>query len=218
VTTSSRRRRSALDDLASALGRRDEFPNKELARRLAGARDRAGIREIVTGLTSAAAGVAPDCIKVLYEVGEIDPELIGGFAPTFRALLTHRNNRLVWGGMTALNVIAGVRADEVYRMRHEITAAIERGSVITADNGVQALARVAAARPSYSRALAPYLLEHLAVCRPKDVASRAEKIFSALAAAQREELARVLTRRRADLTASGRARVDRVLRRCAASC
>ena len=93
---------SALNRLASSLGRRDEVPNQELARDLAARKDKAGIREIAENLWNKDKNIQADCIKVLYEVGYLEPKLIADYAEDFVKLLRSKNNRLVWGGMTAL--------------------------------------------------------------------------------------------------------------------
>ncbi len=66
----------ALQRIAHFQGRRDEAPNQELARELASARDRDGICEIAENLRNKNKDIQADCIKVLYEVGYIDPGLI----------------------------------------------------------------------------------------------------------------------------------------------
>src|SRR6266545_6708403 len=97
---------SVLNQLASSLGRRDETPNQELARDLAAKKDRKGIRELAENLWNKDKNIQADCIKVLYEVGAIEPKLIASYADDFVRCLRSRNNRLVWGGMTALTEVA----------------------------------------------------------------------------------------------------------------
>ena len=87
---------SALNRIAYYLDRRDEVPNQELARELAAAQDAAGIGEIAGHLRDKNKSVASDCIKVLYEIGYIDPELIQGYAGDFLDLL--RAGRTAWCG------------------------------------------------------------------------------------------------------------------------
>jgi len=171
---------STLKKLAHSLGRRDAVPNQELAKELAATRNEAGIREIVKGLKSADRNIQSDCIKVVYEIGYIAPELIAEYVAEFLHLLRSRNNRLVWGSMIALATIAELKAPELYAQRGEILQAIEKGSVITIDNGIKTLAKVASQKSDYRRELCPYLLGHLAKCRPKDVPQRAEKIMVAI--------------------------------------
>ena len=93
---------SVLDQLASSLGRRDEAPNQELARTLATAKDKKGIRKLAENLWNRDKNIQSDCIKVLYEIGALEPKLIADYADDFVKCLRSKNNRLVWGGMTAL--------------------------------------------------------------------------------------------------------------------
>ena len=93
---------SVLNRIAYFQDRRDEAPNQALARELAERHDSAGIREIAQNLWNEQAGIQSDCVKVLYEVGALEPRLIAGYAGDFLKLLQSRNNRLVWGGTPAL--------------------------------------------------------------------------------------------------------------------
>ena len=88
---------SVITRLAFALGRRDDVPNQELAKELAVARAVDGVRELVANLQHPDRNIQSDCIKVLYEIGYIAPELIAEYVEEFLALLKSKNNRLVWG-------------------------------------------------------------------------------------------------------------------------
>jgi len=54
-----------LEKLAHSLGRNDEEPNIELAKKLVKAKNKKGIKEIVDGLNNTKEQIANDCIKVL---------------------------------------------------------------------------------------------------------------------------------------------------------
>ena len=207
---------SVLQRLATFQNRRDEVPNQELAKDLAARRDKAGLREIAQNLWNDDPGVAADCIKVLYEVGASAPRLIAGYADDFLKLLGSRDNRLVWGGMTALAAIAEVSAAELFAHWQTLRDAVETGSVITADNGILALARVAASDPARRKAIFPYLLKHLATCRPKDVPQRAEKIAAAVDAGQRAAFVGALEKRLPDLSTAQARRVKKVIQQVSA--
>src|SRR6185503_3993852 len=146
---------SVLSRLASSVGRRDEIPNQELARALADKKDKAGIREIAENLWNKDKRIQADCIKVLYEVGSIEPKLIADYAEDFVKLLRSKNNRLVWGGMTALAEVAKTNPNVVFQYWHEIKKAKETGSVITVDNSISTLAYTAAATREYNEAIFP---------------------------------------------------------------
>jgi hypothetical protein len=203
---------SALERIAHFQKRRDEVPNQELARDLAKGKDHKGIREIAANLSNTNKDIQADCIKVMYEVGYIDPALIAAYAEDFVKLLKSRNNRLVWGGTIALGVVADQRPDVVLANLGEINRAMKEGSVITVDNAVQVLARAASAGEKYRKVMFPLLMDHLRTCRPKDVPQHAEKSMSAVTAANREELVTVLTKRIDDLSGPGLARVKKVLK------
>jgi len=207
---------SALERIAHFRNRRDEVPNQELARDLAARKDRAGIREIAQNLWNQDKGIQADCVKVLYEVGYLNPPLVAGYAEDFVKLLNSRNNRLVWGGMIALSTVAELKADVVSAHHEDIKHAMGQGSVITVDNGVLALARAASSSDKFSKAIFPYLLNHLKTCRPKDVAQHSEKILVAVNASNKAAFVNVLKKRQADLSGGGLARVKKVVRQAEA--
>ena len=207
---------SVLEQLASAQNRRDEVPNQELARRLAETGDQDGIREIAENLWNKKAAIQADCIKVLYEIGYLNPTLVAPYADDFLKLLKSRNNRLVWGGMIALSTVAELRADDLFPRINEIEQAMEKGSVITVDAGVLTLAAIAAAKPEYNQAIFPYLLNHLRTCRPKDVPQHAEKSLSAVTADNRGEFITVIEARLSNATPSQLTRLKRVIKQAQA--
>jgi len=205
-----------LHRIAHLQGRRDEIPNQQLARDLAAKKDKAGIREIAENLWNKDKNIQGDCIKVLYEVGVIEPKLIAGYAGDFVKALKSKNNRLVWGGMTALAEVAKADPDTVFEHLDEIKKAKETGSVITVDNAISTLAFTAAASEKYNKAIFPYLLRHLSSCRPKEVAQHAEKSLPAVNSKNRIEFIKVLEKRMEDLSGGALARVKKVIKKSAA--
>jgi hypothetical protein len=203
---------SVLNQIAASQGRRDEAPNRELAVGLAEQGDRDGIRELVANLDHADQNVRSDCLKTLYEVGYLRPELIAGYAGEFLRLLHDRNNRMVWGSMLALSTIAPLRADDLFQHRAEIQAFMAEGSVITVDNGIKILARVAASNATYRDELYPFLLHHLETCRPRDMPQHAEAILQAVDAAHADAFVGVLQSRMAIMSASQATRLRRVIK------
>lgn len=201
-----------LDQLASSLGRRDELPNQELARQLAAARDTQGIREVAENLKNKDKNIQADCVKVLYEIGYIDPVLVVPYALDFLDLLKSRNNRLVWGGMLGLSTVGALAADSLFPRWTEIRRAMDLGSVITRDAGVLALAGIASTSTAYSHEILPYLLEHLRTCRPKDVPQHSEKTLPAVDAENKSNFLAVLEKRLEDLQGTQVKRVQRVIR------
>jgi hypothetical protein len=207
---------SVTDKLAHSLGRRDEVPNQELARDLAAKNDQKGIREVAENLWNKDKNIQADCIKVLYEVGYIEPKLIADYAEDFVKLLKSKNNRLVWGGMTALAEVAKANPDAVFKHFDAIKKAKETGSVITVDNAISTLAYTAA-NDKYNKAIFPYLLKHLSSCRPKEVPQHSEKTLPAVNTSNKNEFIKVLEKRMEDLSGGGLSRVKKVIKQAQTS-
>ena len=202
---------SVLKRIAHLQNRRDEVPNQELARELAEQKNHEGIREIAENLWNKDKHIQADCIEVLYEIGYIDPTLIAEYANDFLRLLKSRNNRLVWGGMTALSTIAEVRAAFIHKHLDKIIKAMGDGSVITVDSAVRTLA-LAATKETSRPEIFPHLLEHLRTCRPKDVPQHSEKSLPAVDARNKEAFITVLEKRMGDLTGAQVKRVKKVIK------
>jgi hypothetical protein len=202
-----------LEKLACNLGRNDEGPNIELALSLIEAKDRKGVGEIAGGLESCSEKIVNDCIKVLYEIGEREPRLISGHVQAFLDSLDSRNNRLVWGAMTALAAIASLKRREIYERLDLVLWAFERGSVITVDNAVSVLAELVKGGPEYEKRVFPLLLGHLASCRPKEVPRHSERAFVCVRQGNAGAFKEILLKRRHVLTPPQKKRIDRLLKR-----
>lgn len=203
---------SVLNRIAHFQNRRDEVPNQELARDLVEQKDREGIREIAENLRNKDKHIQADCVKVLYEIGYLDPSLIADYVDDYLTLLRSRNNRLVWGGMIALSTVATLKADVIFEHLQEVYRAIELGSVITVDGGVLTLAGVASAREEYRQAIFPFLLDHLRTCRPKDVPQHSEKSLPAVDISNKEDFIAVLEKRMDNLSGAQITRVKKVIK------
>jgi hypothetical protein len=138
--------------LASALGRNDERPNVELAEDLAKTGDKAAIAVLAKTLGEGPLALQNDAIKVLYEIGVLNPGLVAPYADTFLALLESKNNRNVWGALQAIDTIVLEQSAEVLAALPAILAAADKGSVIE---------RVAGAAPNqfpmYAELAAPVI-------------------------------------------------------------
>lgn len=151
---------TVLNKLASSLDRRDEIPNQELAREIVVARDHGAVTELLSLLEHKNRAIRHDCIKVLYEIGEQRPELIEEHWERFLPLLKHKDNRLQWGGMTALGIIARLRPKEIYGKLPLILEAADKGSVITRDHAVNILIQLASI-PQFAKGAFALLKEQL---------------------------------------------------------
>jgi len=203
---------SVLGKIAHFQDRRDEVPNQEVARELAQTRSLADIREIAENLWNKEPNIQSDCLKVLYELGYLVPELIADYLDDFLKLLKHRNNRMVWGGMIALSTIAGLQADRIFPHVDEIQKTMEAGSVITNDAGIKALTEVAARKDEYRARIVPYLLERLSNSRPVDAPRYAEIILAAIGTADKAEFVKILEKRMEAASGSRLARLKKAIK------
>jgi hypothetical protein len=190
--------------------RRDEVPNQQLAKELAETEDKAGIKEIAQNLQHKNKNVQSDCLKVLYEIGYLKPDLIADYAPDFLALLQSKNNRMVWGAMIALATIADKKPKEIYAKLDDVKTAMDNGTLITVVWGTKALAKVAAADKTYKQKIFPLLTAQLKKCIPRDVPMHAESILPAIDAENKQEFLNILEARKPEMTASQLARLKKV--------
>ncbi len=203
---------SVLTELACMQNRRDETPNKDLASELAEKKDTEGIKEIVENLWNKDKNIQSDCASVLEEIGRMAPELIQDYVSDLLRLLSSKNNRLVWGAMIILSLVADRKPQEIFDNLDDVVEAIKNGSVITRDNGIKTLATIASADEEYNEAIFPFLIEHLKRCRPKDVPQHAESIMCAVNSENQELYIDVLNQRFDTLRSSQQKRVKRLLR------
>jgi len=164
---------SVLNHLASSLNRRDEIPNQQLAKQIVEKNDLKSVKKLAENLNNKDKNIQSDCIKVLYEIGERNPSLIASYAKEFIALLENKNNRLVWGAMTALDYIASENPKIIFKALVKIIDVADKGSVITNDHAVNILIKLSALK-EYSGKTFPLLLERLETCPTNQLPMYAE--------------------------------------------
>jgi hypothetical protein len=202
-----------IEKIAYNIGRSDEEPNIDLAIELVNTRNLEGIKEIVNGLRNKKKQIANDCIKVLYEIGEKNPELIADYALDFIQLLRSRNNRLVWGSMTAISKIVFLKPKEIFENIETVIKAYENGSVITRDNSISVFTELARADKHYEKIMVKKIIEHLESCRPKEVGQHAERAFNCINEENSKEFIDVLIRKKEYLTEAQKKRVDKLIKK-----
>lgn len=207
---------SILNELASAHNRRDEELNKELARRLCDIQEvyavQEDIQELVDNLTHKNKSIRSDCIKVLYEIGAIKPERIEMYVDEFVAVLKSKDNRMIWGAMTALGCIVANKPDEIWNHVDMIIETTQNGSIITQDWGVRVLATLCDMNTDYTKHLFPFLIRFLESCQPKDIPRHAEHIIiTAKTDQQQAQLRQTLEQHQPNLKPSQLKRLQKIL-------
>lgn len=151
---------SILKALQENLKRRDEKANVKLAQMLAKKGDNQSINEIVDLLSGSNKALKADAIKILYEVGEIEPKLIQNHTKVFLALLTDSSNRIRWGAMHALSCISVVNPVSLISSLPLIMEDMDTWTVITRDNFMKILYNIAQSPKGQAIAL-PLMVEQL---------------------------------------------------------
>ncbi len=191
----------------------DQQPNIDLAEKLAESKDKDTIDEIAENMNSEFKSIAGDCIKVMYEIGKINPELITEYFDTFIGLLSSKNNRMVWGAMYAVAQTAPYRIKQADENFETILYAYKKGSAITVDNSIVVFAHIAKADVSNSQKAYNIIINHLKKCRAKDVPQHSEKAFLCVSEKNCGDFSNALEQRLDELSASQQGRVKKILKR-----
>ncbi len=200
-----------IEKIAYHLGKRDEIPNQELAKTLAEEKNHIGIKEIASYLEDKNKSIQSDCLKVLYQIGYISPNLISEYANVFINLLDSKNNRMVWGSMIAIATIAEEVPGEIFLHVEKINELIETGSVITNVWGVKTLINLAMSDQKYYHLLKDDLLRLQKECRTIDFAKRAEDMWGVIQPKEIITYKTILENRQASLSIAAQKRLTRVI-------
>jgi hypothetical protein len=204
---------SIIDKLSSALGRRDEKPNEELAAQIVAKKDVKAVKELVENLSNSSKDIQSNCIKVLYEVGEQQPELISNYAKNFVGLLDSTNNRMQWGAMTALDSIAALEPKTIYPALGKILEIAEKGSVITRDHAVGILIKLSTQK-QYSDKTFPLLIAELRTAPTNQLPMYAENALPIVDEKHRAAFIKTLSSRLDDIEKeTKRKRVEKVIQK-----
>jgi len=203
----------AIDFIATSLNKRDEKANQELALEIIKGNRHDWIKELVDNLTHKDKNIQSDCIKVLYEIGENgSPQLIVPYLKDFSNLLTSKNNRLIWGAMIAIDMIASVNPKGVFDLLPSIHKTIDKGSVITIDHGVGILAKLSA-HQDFSKKTFPLLIDQLAKCPIKQLPMYAEKSLVAINQTNKKQFAEFLESRLLEIDIeSQKKRIEKIIK------
>jgi hypothetical protein len=201
---------SIINQLVSNADRKDEQANIDLAQELINNNNLEAISEIIEHLQHKDRKIQHDCIKIIYEIGYLKPELISKYALTFLETLKSKNNRMVWGAMTALSTIAEYSSDLIMPKFQEIVTAMKVGSVITVDKSVLTLAKLASVCDENNEQIFPILLKHLETCRTKEVPQHAESTFIAVTNKNKADFLLVLQKREVQFSPSQLKRIKKI--------
>ena len=101
---------------------------------------------------------------------------------------------------------------EIFKQFENIIEVIEKGSVITKDNGIKTLAKVASTKAEYNALVFPYLIEQLKSCRLKSVPQYGESMMIAVTSGNEDQYLGVLKKRFDDLSTTQQRRLNKLFR------
>jgi len=183
------------DQLANALGRNDEAPNIALADKIVRTSNANAIKELVILMNDKKAAIRHDAIKVIYEAGERQPELIIPYKKDFLLLFDHPDNWMKWGAMSALYSIAKSKPELLAKSLTDIIEAMDTGSVITRDHGIYILCSVSTIKKHHEDCM-DLLLEQIEKAPVNQVAMYAEKMAEVISPPYVKKLEKVLLSRK----------------------
>ncbi len=146
--------------IKQSIKRRDEKANIELAILISDKNDIEAVNKLFELLGTSKKEIQYDCIKAIYEIGVRSPHLISPHLNELLPILKNKNNRLVWGSMTAISSISASIPDKIYKVLPEIIDGSERGSVIAKDHAMKIM-RTLAGLKKYQKEIIPLMLEQL---------------------------------------------------------
>ncbi|MFB7139171.1 hypothetical protein ACFCYN_05945 [Gottfriedia sp. NPDC056225] len=204
---------TVIEKLASALDRRDEEPNIELATQVVEHNDKEAVKELIEHLFNKNKNIQNDCIKVLYEIGDRKPSLLSDYTNELFSLLNSKNNRLQWGTMTAINSITNDVPDIIFSHIEQIIQAGDKGSVITKDQVVNILIKLCSFK-AYEEVAFKLLIEQLVKSPINQLPMYAEKSMSIIYEENKNLFIETITSRLGDIEKeSKRKRVEKVIKK-----
>lgn len=204
---------SIIQQLASSLNRRDEEPNIDLAKKIAGKNDVKAVEELIQLLRDKNKNIQSDAIKVLDEITRLKPGLAAKNTNIFLQLLTDKNNRLQWGAMAVLDNICMAAPETVYQSLPAIMDAAEKGSVITRDRAVNILIQLCS-NAKWNEHAFVLLKEQLNHCPTNQLPMYAENCMAVLTTKQKPEFVKILSGRLNEFEKeSKRKRVEKIIKK-----
>lgn len=198
--------------LSSSLGERGAAANIALAKEICKTGDETALTVLFHLLETGKAKIQSDCIKVLYEIGAVRPELIAGHAPVFLRLIHSKNNRLQWGAMTALDSITPLKPNIIAKNLTAIVEAANKGSVITRDHAIGILVKLAQIGRNYAQCM-PVIFAQLKKSPDNQLPMYAEMAAAAVAGKDKAAFATLLKARHRKLKkASQQRRMEKLLK------
>lgn len=203
---------TVINKLSSSLGQKGNDANIALAKKIAKTENIHAIKELVENLKNKDKKIQADCIKTLYETAYIKPDLIASYHSEFMALLSNKNNRLIWGGIIALMTITDLKSKELYASLDLISDTVNKGSTITIDSGIEILAKLNK-YSEYQNKVEILLIDQLWKCPIKQLPKYMEKSIISITEKNKEIYENIINERKSECERDSQVkRLDKVLK------
>ena len=180
--------------LASSLKSNNQQPNIDLAIDLAQLEQKQAILELVQLAGSGPKEQSRDAIKVLYELGKINPEQLLPHVDTLIGILPASDSRMIWGILQALNSICDLVPQKLMANLNIILEASDRSSVIAFDNMMAILAKINAFE-EFSATVTPVLLMRLNHAAPNQFPTYVELASATIPEKNKDQLLKIIDQR-----------------------
>jgi len=187
---------SIIEQLSSSLNRRDQGPNKALAKRLMTEKNEAKIAELIQIIKDPPnQKILFDALKVSDLIAEKDPTIQVNVFDLIAMHVKSKSNKVSWMAMSVLSQICGLHQKKTFQLLPILLHIMDHGGVIQRDKGVVILL---ALYKNYTDEVASLLLDQILSCPPNQVGQYSEKWMVIISETDQPRLISVLEQRLAD--------------------
>ncbi|WP_424963073.1 hypothetical protein [Ekhidna sp.] len=188
------------DQLAYALDRKDQEPNKQVAKHIVDAGGEKEVNDLVAFIeTNPEQRAQSDAILALAYVGECAPELLVEQADFLISQLDSSINRVVFGSMIGLAHIAHLQRAKLFDALPQVIDAMDAGTVVTRDHGYRIMITLYEDL-QFQDDMFLLILEQLAKAPSNQVGQYAERLIAVLNKKHLKPLIETLEERRTDIS------------------
>lgn len=188
------------DKLAYALDRKDQEPNRLVARQIVESEGQRGIEELVDFIESKPIKRAQmDAMLALAYVGELCPKTLAPHVDFLVSKLDDPINRVIWGSMIGLAHIAHLVQPKLFEALPKVIDAMDAGTVVTRDYGFRIMVDLYRTE-QFQEDMFLLMQEQLMKAPSNQLGQYAERLMETLNKKHLNSLIETLEERRGDIT------------------
>ncbi|WP_420577000.1 hypothetical protein [Ekhidna sp.] len=188
------------EKLAYALDRKDQEPNRLVARQIVESEGQRGIEDLIEFIESKPKKRAQmDAMLALAYVGEMSPQVLAPYVHFLISKLNDPINRVIWGSMIGLAHIAHLVQPKLFSGLPKVIDAMDAGTVVTRDYGFRIMVDLYKDR-QFQEDMFLLIQEQLMKAPSNQLGQYAERIIEVLNKNHLNPLIETLESRREDVT------------------